>query len=141
MQGYWKHPEETKNMFTQDGFLKTGDLAKIDENGFIYLVDRKKDLIIVSGFNVYPTEVEHVIARHPDVLEVGVCGIPDDNGNERVKAFVVKRHPELTAPDLIAYCRQHLTPYKVPKIIEFRENLPKSTVGKILRRSLQEVTT
>lgn len=136
MQGYWRQPQETALVFTTDGFLKTGDLAKMDDQGFIYLVDRKKDLIIVSGFNVYPNEVEQVISTHPDVLEVGVTGMVDDTGNERVKAFVVKRHEALTASALIAYCRQYLTPYKVPKCIEFTESLPKTTVGKILRRAL-----
>jgi long-chain acyl-CoA synthetase len=137
MKGYWKRPDETALVFTQDGYLKTGDIAKMDAHGFVYLVDRKKDMIIVSGFNVYPNEVEQLISRHPDVIEVGVCGIKDDLGNERVKAFVVKRRPELTAEELIKFCRKHLTPYKVPKIIEFRESLPKSNVGKILRRQLQ----
>ncbi|OGV25810.1 MAG: long-chain-fatty-acid--CoA ligase [Legionellales bacterium RIFCSPHIGHO2_12_FULL_37_14] len=136
MRGYWKREADTKDVFTQDGFLKTGDLGTMDEAGFIYLVDRKKELIIVSGFNVYPNEVEQILTQHPDVLEAGVIGIQDDTGNERVKAFVVKRREDLTAEELISYCRQHLTPYKVPKVIEFRTELPKSNVGKILRRAL-----
>lgn len=138
MLGYWNRTEETQHVFTADGFLKTGDIGKMDEAGFIYLVDRKKDLIIVSGFNVYPNEIEHLISQHPDVIEVGVAGVPDGNGNERVKAFVVKRRPELTDVELIAFCRKHLTAYKVPKVIEFRTQLPKTNVGKILRRALNE---
>lgn len=137
MRAYWQRPEETANVFTKDGFLKTGDIARMDANGFVYLVDRKKDLIIVSGFNVYPNEVEQVIGQHPDVLEVGVIGVHDNTGNERVKAFVVKRNESLTEEELIAFCRQHLTPYKVPKFIEFRTSLPKTNVGKILRRALK----
>lgn len=136
MLGYWRHEKETTEVFTTDGFLKTGDLGTMDEAGFVYLVDRKKELIIVSGFNVYPNEVEQVLTQHPDVLEAGVTGIYDDTGNERVKAFVVKKRQDLTAEELIAHCRQHLTPYKVPKIIEFRTSLPKTNVGKILRRAL-----
>lgn len=138
MRGYWNNEAETKKVFTEDGWLKTGDIARIDEAGFVYLVDRKKDMILVSGFNVYPNEVENVIAANPDVLEVAVIGMPDPNSGETVKAFVVKKNPELTADDLIAYCRQHLTGYKLPKHIEFRDHLPKSNVGKILRRALRE---
>lgn len=136
MQGYWHQAEETAHVFTKDGFLKTGDLAIMDKDGFLYLVDRKKDLIIVSGFNVYPNEVEQIIGMHPGVLEVGVTRMYDEGGNERVKAYVVKRDPSLTEPDLMTHCRQHLTPYKVPKCIEFKDHLPKTNVGKILRRQL-----
>lgn len=138
MSGYWHRDDETAHVFTQDGFLKTGDMAKMDKQGFVYLVDRKKDLIIVSGFNVYPNEIEQVISKHPDVLEVGVAGIHDDTGNERVKAFVVKRNEALTEEEIISYCRKYLTPYKVPKAVEFRTELPKTNVGKILRRALSE---
>lgn len=138
MAGYWQRPDETANVMTVDGFLKTGDMAKIDENGFVYLVDRKKDLIIISGFNVYPNEIEQVIGMHPGVLEVGVIGVPIENGNEQVKACIVKRDPELSAEEIIAYCRNHLTAYKVPKIVEFYLELPKTNVGKILRRALRE---
>lgn len=137
MKGYWQRPDETALVFTEDGFLKTGDIAKIDENGFIYLVDRKKDMIVVSGFNVYPNEVEQVIGMHPGVLEVGVVGVTDEESGERVKAFIVKRDPSLTAEQIIAYCREHLTAYKIPKIIEFADELPKTNVGKILRRALK----
>jgi long-chain acyl-CoA synthetase len=138
MAGYWNRPEETVLVFTEDGFLKTGDIGKIDENGFVYLVDRKKDMILVSGFNVYPNEVEQVISMMPGVLEVGVVGVDDNESGERVKACIVKRDPALTAEQVIAHCREHLTAYKVPKIIEFFSELPKTNVGKILRRALKD---
>lgn len=138
MAGYWNRPDETALVFTKDGFLKTGDIARMDEQGFIYLVDRKKDMIVVSGFNVYPNEVEQVIGLHPGVLEVGVIGVVDGESGERVKACIVKKDPSLTAEQVIAHCREHLTAYKVPKIIEFRDELPKTNVGKILRRALKE---
>lgn len=137
MQGYWNHPEETKKVFWDDGYLKTGDIASIDANGMIYLVDRKKDMILVSGFNVYPNEVEQVISMMPSVLEVGVIGVKVDEGSEKVKACIVKTDPNLTAEDVRQHCKQYLTAYKVPKIIEFYDTLPKSNVGKILRRSLK----
>ncbi|MFW2569750.1 AMP-binding protein [Legionella sp. 29fVS95] len=138
MRGYWQRPDETALVFTPDGFLKTGDIARIDEKGFIYLVDRKKDMIVVSGFNVYPNEVEQVIGMHPGVLEVGVVGVIDSESGERVKACIVKRDPALTEEAIIAHCREHLTAYKVPKIIEFYKELPKTNVGKILRRALKD---
>lgn len=138
MLGYWNQPTETALVFTEDGFLKTGDIARISPEGFIYLVDRKKDLIIVSGFNIYPNEIEQVLGAHPDVLEVGVVGVKDSNGNEQVKACVVKRHPTLTAEALTEFARQHLTAYKVPKYVEFYESLPKTNVGKIMRRALRD---
>lgn len=138
MSEYWQAPEETRLVFTEDGFLKTGDIVKMDEEGFIYIVDRKKDMIDVSGFNVYPNEIEQVIAQHPGVFEVGVIGVTDKNGAERVKACIVKRDPMLTADSIIAYCKEHLTAYKVPKLIEFYKELPKTNVGKILRRALKE---
>jgi long-chain acyl-CoA synthetase len=136
MQAYWQHPEETKQVFTEDGFLKTGDIAMLDEQGFVYLVDRKKDMILVSGFNVYPNEVEQVIGMMPGILEVGVIGVKIDDQSEKVKACIVKTDPNLSAEDIRQHCRQYLTPYKIPKIIEFYDTLPKSNVGKILRRSL-----
>ena len=136
MQGYWQHPEETENVFYPDGYFKTGDIAKFDENGFIRLVDRKKDMILVSGFNVYPNEVEQVIGMLPGVLEVGVIGVKIDEHGEKVKACVVKTNPDLSANDIREHCKQYLTAYKIPKIIEFYDTLPKSNVGKILRRSL-----
>lgn len=138
MKEYWNRPDETAKVFTEDGFLRTGDVAKIDENGFVYLVDRKKDMILVSGFNVYPNEVEDVIALHPGVLEVAVIGVPDEKSGEVVKAFVVKRDPALTEEAIIAWCRERLTGYKVPKRVEFLDELPKTNVGKILRRALRE---
>lgn len=139
MPGYWKRPDETALVFTKDGYLKTGDIARMDEEGYIYLVDRKKDMIIVSGFNVYPNEVEQVIGMHPGVLEVGVVGIQDEESGERVKACIVRKNPNLTAEQIISHCREHLTAYKIPKSVEFFNELPKSTVGKILRRSLKDV--
>ncbi len=136
--GYWERPEESAEIFWADGFLRTGDIAKMDDKGFIYLVDRKKDMILVSGFNVYPNEIEQVISLLPGVLEVGVVGVSsDESGGERVKACVVKRDPALTAEDIIAHAREHLTAYKIPKIIEFYDELPKTNVGKILRRALK----
>lgn len=138
MAGYWNRPDETALVFTKDGFLKTGDIAKMDEQGFIYLVDRKKDMIVVSGFNVYPNEVEQIIGLHPGVLEVGVVGVVDAESGERVKACIVKKDPSLTAEQIIDHCRQHLTAYKVPKIVAFFDELPKTNVGKILRRELKE---
>ena len=137
MAGYWQRPDETGLVFTADGFLKTGDIARIDEKGYLYLVDRKKDLILVSGFNVYPNEVEQVIGMNPGVLEVGIVGVPSENSGEIVKACIVKRDPLLTAEQVISYCHEHLTAYKVPKIIEFYDELPKTNVGKILRRALR----
>lgn len=137
MPGYWQKDDETELVFWDDGFLRTGDIATIDEQGFVYLVDRKKEMIVVSGFNVYPNEVEQVIGLLPGVLEVGVIGIPDNDGGERVKACIVKEDEKLAKDAVIAHCRKHLTAYKVPKIIEFYQELPKSNVGKILRRALK----
>ncbi len=139
MQGYWNRPDETEKVLTPDGWLKTGDIARIDEDGFIYLLDRKKDLIIVSGFNVFPNDVEAVINTHPDALECGVIGIEDDLCGEAVIAVVVKRNPGLDEQQLMLYCRERLTPYKVPKSIIFVTDLPKSDIGKVLRRKLREL--
>lgn len=139
--GYWNRPDETALVFTPNGYLKTGDIGRMDEEGYIYLVDRKKDMLLVSGFNVYPNEVEQVIAMHPGVLEVGVVGVMDKESGERVKACIVKRDPDLTAEQVIAYCREHLTAYKVPKVVEFFNELPKTNVGKILRRALKDNVT
>lgn len=138
MPGYWKRPDETALVFTKDGFLRTGDIARMDEEGFIYLVDRKKDMIVVSGFNVYPNEVEQVIGMHPDVLEVGVVGIIDEESGERVKACIVRKDTTLTAEQIINHCKEHLTAYKIPKVVEFFDELPKTNVGKILRRALKD---
>ncbi|HXH02464.1 MAG TPA: long-chain-fatty-acid--CoA ligase [Candidatus Competibacteraceae bacterium] len=138
MRGYWNRPEETAQVLSPDGWLRTGDMARIDERGYVYLVDRKKDLILVSGFNVYPNEVEAVAALHPGVLEVAAIGVPDEKSGEAVKLYVVRKDPALTAEALIEHCRRHLTGYKVPKYVEFRAELPKTNVGKILRRALRE---
>jgi long-chain acyl-CoA synthetase len=139
MPGYWQRPDETKKVFTEDGWLKTGDVVRMDAKGFMYMVDRKKDMVIVSGFNVYPSEVEEVIAAHPGVLEVGVIGVTSEKSGEVVKAFIVKKDPNLTEKDILDFCGEHLTRYKIPKIIVFRDELPKSNVGKILRRKLREL--
>lgn len=141
MQGYWKRPEETAKVFTHDGFFKTGDLGFMTEEGFVKIVDRKKDMILVSGFNVYPNELEDVIVQHPKVLEAAAIGIPDEKSGEVVKIFVVKKDEGLTQDELMKYCREHLTSYKVPKSIEFRKELPKSNVGKILRKDLRAEVT
>jgi long-chain acyl-CoA synthetase len=138
MKGYWQHPEETRDCFDSEGWFHTGDIARFDEYGFVYLVDRKKDMILVSGFNVYPNEIEEVVSAHPDVLEVGAIGIPDEQTGEAVKIVVVKRSPGLTKESLYEHCRANLTAYKCPKQVEFAKDLPKSNVGKILRRQLRE---
>ncbi|MBD1565074.1 long-chain-fatty-acid--CoA ligase FadD [Vibrio sp. SA48] len=138
MQGYWQRPEATKEVINADGWLSTGDIVKFDEQGMLYIVDRKKDMILVSGFNVYPNEIEDVIALHGKVLEVAAIGQSHEVSGEVVKIYVVKRDPSLTKDEIITHCRKHLTGYKVPKLIEFREDLPKSNVGKILRRVLRE---
>jgi long-chain acyl-CoA synthetase len=138
MAGYWNRPEETAQVMTADGYFRTGDIGVMSPDGYIKIVDRKKDMILVSGFNVYPNEVEEVIAGHPGVLETAVIGVPDARSGEAVKAFVVKKDPGLTAEELIKYCGTQLTNYKVPKLIEFRTELPKTNVGKILRRALRD---
>nr|MDQ2972749.1 AMP-binding protein [Pseudomonadota bacterium] len=138
MKGYWQQPEETAKVLDGEGWLRTGDIAKMDERGFFYIVDRKKDMILVSGFNVYPNEVEDVVARHPGVLEVAAIGVPDEHSGEVVKLFAVKKDPALTEAALKQYCHDELTGYKRPKYIEFRNSLPKSNVGKILRRELRD---
>nr|WP_279040152.1 AMP-binding protein [Snodgrassella alvi] len=137
MKGYWNRPEETAKVLDSRGFVATGDMAEIDAKGYVKLVDRKKDMILVSGFNVYPNEVEEVVAAMPEVLEVACIGVPNEKSGEAIKLFVVKRDPNLTREQIIAYCRQNLTGYKVPKDIEFCSELPKSAVGKILRKDLR----
>ena len=137
MQGYWNRADETANVLSADGWLKTGDIAQIDSDGFVKIVDRKKDMILVSGFNVYPNEVEDAIATNPKVLEVAAVGIKDEHSGEVVKVFVVKKDPSLTEKEVIDYARKSLTNYKVPKFVEFRTDLPKTNVGKILRRALR----
>jgi long-chain acyl-CoA synthetase len=138
MQGYWQRPKETSNVLSNDGWLHTGDIGFIDENGFVQIVDRKKDMILVSGFNVFPNEVEDVIASHPGVVEVGVIGKPDEHSGEVVMAVVVKKDDSLTEEALRTFCREGLTSYKVPKSIVFTDELPKTNVGKILRRELRD---
>jgi len=138
MTGYWNRPDETAQVMTADGFFRTGDIGIMNADGFTKIVDRKKDMILVSGFNVYPNEVEDVIAMHPGVLEVAVVGVPDPHSTETVKAFVVKKDPNLTAQDVIKFASTQLTGYKVPKQVEFRNDLPKTNVGKILRRALRD---
>ena len=138
MAGYWNRPDETAKVMTADGFFKTGDIGTMDERGFVRIVDRKKDMILVSGFNVYPNEVEAVVAAHPGVLECACIGVPDNQSGEVVKLFVVRRDPSLTVEQLMEYCRKELTGYKRPKYIEFRTELPKTNVGKILRRELRD---
>jgi long-chain acyl-CoA synthetase len=137
MKGYWKRDDETEKVITRDGWLKTGDIATMSETGFFKIVDRKKDMILVSGFNVYPNEVEDVLAAHPKILEVAAVGVPDERSGEVVKVFVVKRDPSLTAEEVIRFARENLAGYKVPHQVEFRTDLPKTNVGKILRRELK----
>ncbi|MBD1575538.1 long-chain-fatty-acid--CoA ligase FadD [Vibrio sp. S11_S32] len=138
MEGYWKRAEATKEVITQDGWLSTGDIVRFDDEGFMFIVDRKKDMILVSGFNVYPNEIEDVVAMHSKVLEVAAIGQPSENSGEIVKIYVVKSDASLNKDELIAHCREHLTGYKIPKVVEFRDELPKSNVGKILRRELRD---
>ena len=138
MKGYWNRPDETAKTVTADGWLHTGDIAKMDDKGYVYIVDRKKDMILVSGFNVYPNDVEDTVMEHPGVLEVAAVGIPDEHSGEVVKLFVVRKDPNLTEEALKQFCHDQLTGYKRPKVIEFRDSLPKSNVGKILRRKLRD---
>ncbi|MDO8419139.1 MAG: AMP-binding protein [Rubrivivax sp.] len=138
MKGYWNRPEETAQIFSADGWLRTGDMGTMDERGRFHLTDRKKDMIVVSGFKVFPNEIEDVLTIHPGVLEAAVIGVPDDRAGEAVKAVVVRKDPALTQADVLTHCKQHLTAYKVPRIVEFRvEPLPKTNLGKILRRELR----
>jgi len=138
MAGYWQRDDETAKVMTVDGFFKTGDIGIMDEQGYIRIVDRKKDMILVSGFNVYPNEIEGVVAAHPGVLEVACVGVPDKNSGEAVKLYIVKKDAGLSVEELMAYCKEQFTGYKRPKYIEFRETLPKTNVGKILRRELRD---
>ena len=138
MKGYWQRPEETAKVIDADGWLRTGDIGRMDDKGFFFIVDRKKDMILVSGFNVYPNEIEDVVATHPGVLEVAAVGVPDEKSGEAIKVVIVKKDPALTADDIKAHCKANLTGYKQPRYIEFRTELPKSNVGKILRRELRD---
>jgi long-chain acyl-CoA synthetase len=138
MKSYWNQPEETAKTLTPDGWLKTGDMGYMDDSGYLFITDRKKDMILVSGFNVYPNEIEGVLATHPGVLECAAVGIPDDRSGEAVKVVIVKKDPNLTAEQVIAHCREQLAAYKVPRVVEFRSELKKSPIGKVLRRELRE---
>jgi long-chain acyl-CoA synthetase len=138
LAGYWNRPDVTAKVMTPDGFFKSGDIGVMDARGYVKIVDRKKDMILVSGFNVYPNEIEDVVATLPGVFEVAAVGVKDQNSGEAVKLFIVKRDESLTEADVIAFCKERLTGYKRPRSIEFRSDLPKSNVGKILRRELRE---
>lgn len=138
MLGYWQRPDETAKVIDADGWLATGDVGVMDERGYVRLIDRKKDMILVSGFNVYPNEIEDVLTMHPGISAAAAIGVPDEVHGERIKVFVVRRDPALTADEVIAHCRRNLTGYKVPKLVEFRDALPQTNVGKILRRELRD---
>jgi len=138
MAGYWQRPDETAKVMTADGYFKSGDIGVVDERGYFKVVDRKKDMILVSGFNVYPNEVEDVVALIPGVLECAAVGVPDDKTGEAVKLVIVKKDPSLTEAQVREYCRANLTGYKQPRIVEFRTDMPKTPVGKILRRELRD---
>lgn len=138
MAGYWNRPDETAKVMTSDGFFRSGDIATVNDDGFVKIVDRKKDMILVSGFNVYPNEIEDVVAKHPGVFEVAAVGVPDEHSGEAVKLYIVKKDDAITDADIFAYCKTQLTGYKRPRIVEFRKELPKSNVGKILRRELRD---
>jgi long-chain acyl-CoA synthetase len=141
MKGYWNKPDETAKVIDKDGWLATGDVGVVDDKGFFKIVDRKKDMILVSGFNVYPNEIEGVVAALPGVLEVACVGVPDQHSGEAVKLYIVKKDPALTSEQVLAFCKEQLTGYKRPKFVEFRETLPKTNVGKILRRELRDEKT
>ena len=141
MAGYWQRPDETAKVMTADGFFRTGDVGMVDERGYFRIVDRKKDMILVSGFNVYPNEVEDVITQMPGVLEAAAVGVPDEKAGEAVKVVLVKKDPAVTEADVRAWCEANLTGYKRPKLIEFRTELPKTPVGKVLRRELRDKPT
>jgi len=138
MAGYWHRPEETAKVMFEGGWLRTGDMGYMDDKGYVFITDRKKDMILVSGFNVFPNEVEDVAVQMDGVLEAAAVGVPDDRSGEVVKLYVVRKDPSLTERDVLAYCREHLTGYKRPKAVEFRDELPKTNVGKILRRALRD---
>ena len=138
MMGYWQRQDETDKVMDADGFFCTGDIAKIRPDGFLQIVDRKKDMIVVSGFNVYPNELEDVLYKHDDVIECAAVGIPDEVSGEVIKMFVVSKSGELTVDEVRNFCRESMTGYKVPKLVEFRKELPKTNVGKILRRELRD---
>ena len=138
MRGYWQNPHETQKVFTPDGWLLTGDIASIDDKGFVRILERKKDMILVSGFNVYPNEIEDVLTSMPGIKEAAVIAVPDENSGEVPKAFVVRENSDITVEDVVKFCHTKLTGYKIPKHIKFCEELPKSNVGKVLRRALRD---
>jgi long-chain acyl-CoA synthetase len=138
MEGYWQRPTETAEVMLPDGWLRTGDVGRMDEGGYIFIEDRKKDMILVSGFNVYPNEIENVIVEMEGVLEAAAIGLPDERSGEIVKVFVVRKNDSLTEQDIINHCKEYLTNYKRPRVVEFRDDLPKTNVGKILRRELRD---
>ena len=138
MEGYWQNPEETEKVMLPGGWFRTGDVGRMDENGFFYIEDRKKDMILVSGFNVYPNEIEGVAVEMEGILEAAAIGVPDEKSGEVVKLYVVRSNPSVTEEDVLRFCRDNLTGYKIPKQIEFRDELPKTNVGKILRRALRD---
>jgi long-chain acyl-CoA synthetase len=140
MREYWQRPAETAKVLTEDGWLKTGDIAVINQEGYVKIVDRLKDMVLVSGFNVYPNEVEDALALHPKILESGVVGVKDERSGETVKAFIVKKDPSLTLEEVKEHCHQVLAGYKCPKQIVFVDSLPKSNVGKILRKELRNLS-
>jgi long-chain acyl-CoA synthetase len=137
MAGYWQRPDETAKVMTYDGWFRSGDIGTMDERGYFRIIDRKKDMILVSGFNVYPNEIEDVLTQHPGVLEAAAIGLPDDKSGEAVKVVVVRKDPALSEADVRQWCEANLTGYKRPKVVEFRQELPKTPVGKILRRELR----
>jgi long-chain acyl-CoA synthetase len=138
MLGYWQRPDETAKVMLPGGWLRTGDVGRMDERGYVYIEDRKKDMILVSGFNVYPNEIESVAVTHPGVLEAAAVAQADEKSGEVVALFIVRKDPKLTEADIVAHCREQLTGYKVPKHVYFRDELPKTNVGKILRRELRD---
>jgi len=138
MAGYWQRPDETAKVMTPDGYFKTGDVGVVDDKGFFKIVDRKKDMILVSGFNVFPTELEDVVSQMPGIMECACVGVADAKTGEAVKLVIVKKDPNVSEADVRAYCKENLTGYKQPKVIEFRGDLPKTPVGKILRRELRD---
>jgi long-chain acyl-CoA synthetase len=138
MEGYWQNPDETAKVMLPGGWFRTGDIGRMDENGFFYIEDRKKDMILVSGFNVYPNEIEGIVVEMDGILEAAAIGVPNEHSGEVVKLFVVRNDPNVTESDVEAYCRENLAGYKIPKEIEFRDDLPKTNVGKILRRALRD---
>ena len=138
MEGYWQRHEETEKVMMPGGWLKTGDIGRMNEEGYIFIEDRKKDMILVSGFNVYPNEIENVVVEMDGILEAAAIGVADGRSGEAVKVFAVRKNDSITEQDVIDYCREHLTNYKRPRSIEFRDELPKTNVGKILRRALRD---